>query len=181
MTGNPKKSTKPSHGGARRNAGRPKGVGPHGETTKPVRIPISLLDAIGPLIATKGKIPFYGSRVAAGKPGSGDDHVQEYVNLYKKLVPDPENIFCVVAHGDSMIDAGIHDGDLLIVNAREEGAHKKIVIASVNGEQTVKTLHRDKTQTLLLPENKNYQPIPITADMDFMIQGVVKHCIRSFG
>ncbi|QQR79563.1 MAG: translesion error-prone DNA polymerase V autoproteolytic subunit [Deltaproteobacteria bacterium] len=167
------------HGGARENAGRPRGVGPHGEATKPVRIPLSLVESLGSILKSH-KIPLYSGRVSAGRPLESDNHVQEYVNLYKKLVPEPESIFCVKAQGDSMVGAGIYDGDLLIVDRHEEAGHKKIVIASVNGEQTVKTLLRVKGQLVLMPQNEKYPPLPITPDMEFSIQGVVKHCVRSF-
>jgi DNA polymerase V len=168
-------------GGKRVGAGRPKGQGPHGEATKAMRIPVSMIDNVVKLVAQRGyKIPLYSSRVPAGLPSAGDGYVEEYVDLCQKLVPDKEYIFSVYASGDSMINAGIADGDLLLVNSQEEARHHKIVIAMVDGQQTVKRLHIENGYYSLLPENNNYQPIVIKPGMDFSIQGVVMSCIKIF-
>jgi len=168
-------------GGKRVGAGRPKGAGPHGESTKPIRIPLSMLEQVTQMILHKGyKIPLYRSKVPAGYPEQGDTSIEEYIDLYQKLIPRHENIFSVFASGDSMINAGINDGDLLLVNSKEEPKHKKIVVAMIDGQQTVKRLHIENGEYVLLPENDNYKPIPIKNGMEFTIQGVVTFCIKPF-
>ena len=167
-------------GGQRIGAGRPVGTGKYDRPTKTMRVPVDMLADVALFLESKGySIPLFSSRVPAGLPAPGDDHVEDYINLYKRLVSDPENTFSVPASGDSMINAGIFDGDLLIVNCHLEARHKSIVIASVDGQQTVKTLHIEKQKITLMPENENYRPIHITKGVDFKILGVVTNVIKT--
>jgi DNA polymerase V len=164
------------HGGKRPGAGRPRK-----EPTLRLRIPADKLDDVTDFLLNDSyNIPLYSSKVPAGLPSEGDGYVTEYVNLCQRLIPHKEHIFSVFASGDSMIGAGIFDGDLLIVSRQEEARHRKIVIATIDGQQTVKRLHIDKGHYTLLPENDNFQPIPIVEGMDFSIQGVVMSCIKMF-
>ena len=77
-----------------------------------------------------------------------------------------------------MIEAGIHSGDILIVDRSVEPSHNKIVIAAINGELTVKRLFRQAGTIKLLPENKNYEPIIVKPEMDVKIWGVVLSVIH---
>ncbi len=83
----------------------------------------------------------------AGFPSPGDDYIDRYLDLNQQLVQHPAATFIVIATGDSMTDVGIHSGDMLIVDKSLEAQHGKIVIATVNGELTVKRL--SKIQCLL--------------------------------
>jgi DNA polymerase V len=78
-----------------------------------------------------------------------------------------------------MIGAGIHDGDLLIVDRSVTARHGSVVIAGVHGEPTVKRLKRDHTGTWLMPENPEYRPIPVGEDSDFLIWGCVTNVIHN--
>jgi DNA polymerase V len=84
------------------------------------------------------------------------------------------------AHRDSMIGAGIYDGDLLIVDRSEIAVNGSIVIAVVHGELTVKRLQRDALGLRLMPENPKYKPIVIGENSDFLIWGCVTHAIHNF-
>lgn len=77
-----------------------------------------------------------------------------------------------------MIGAGIHDGDLLIVDRSVTACHKKIVVAVVQGELVVKRLLRSKNKVLLAAENRNYTPIEVTPELGFEIWGVVTSVIH---
>lgn len=77
-----------------------------------------------------------------------------------------------------MIDAGIHPGDILIVDRSLEPADKKVVIAVVNGDLTVKRIRVTKGRVFLMPENKDYEPLQIEAEMSFEIWGVVTNVIH---
>lgn len=167
------------HGGARRNAGRPKGQGPHGESTQPLRVPLSKVDAVKQLIAQGScVIPLFSHKVAAGFPSPADDHIEAQLDLNHYLVAHPAATFMVRAVGDSMRDAGIFSGDLLIVDRSVEAVHGKIVIAAVAGDLTVKRLCLEKERVFLMPENSDFTPIEITGEMDAMIWGVVIHVVR---
>lgn len=170
-----------NHGGVRPNAGRPKGLGKYKEATKPIRIPLSSIDKVLHLLeeGKNYKLPLYGCSVRAGFPSPADDYVESYLDLNNHLIAHPAATFFVKASGDSMIDVGIYDGDLLVVDRSLEATHGRIIIAAVNGELTVKRLSLTGGRTQLLPENKNYPPIIISDELDLVIWGVVVHAIRS--
>lgn len=172
-------------GGSRAGAGRKPGSGSYGEPTTPVRIPQSLLPTVRNLLETgiraqnSAPLPFFSSKVAAGLPSPADDHQGESVDLNEHLIRHPGQSFVVQVKGDSMTGAGIHDGDLLVVDRSLQPKPGKIVIAVINGELTVKRLAQEKNQILLLPENPDYSPIVISEGMDLIIWGVVVHVIHS--
>ena len=80
--------------------------------------------------------------------------------------------------GNSMIDAGIHDGDILIVDRSLKPANKKVVIAVVNGELTVRRIRVTKGTVVLISENKDYKPLQVDEEMDFEVWGVVTNVIH---
>lgn len=169
------------HGGKRPNAGRPKGLGKYNETTKPIRIPLSKIPDVQRFLegSSSFKVPLYGCKVRAGFPSPADDYIESHLDLNSHLIQHPSATFFVRASGDSMIKAGIADGDLLIVDRSIEPCHGRIVIAAVNGELTVKRLYKKGGQTKLMPENDYYEPIAITEELELVIWGVVMHNIRS--
>lgn len=78
-----------------------------------------------------------------------------------------------------MINEGIHNGDLLIVDRSEEPRHGRIVVAAINNELTVKKLYREKQKTFLMAANPDYPSIEVREDDDIWIWGIVIHIIRS--
>jgi len=162
------------YGGKRDGAGRPKGLGPYGEATKPIRVPLSRLEDVKRLIANQPcKLPFYSSRVEAGFPSPADDHAEQKLDLNEHLIKHPAATFFVKASGFSMINAGINPNDILVVDRSIEPTHGKIVIAALDGELTVKRLSKKKDKVLLVPENYDFQPIDITNKENVIIWGVV--------
>lgn len=123
-------------------------------------------------------VPVFSHRVAAGKPVDSTSSVEESLDLPGHMIRHPEETYAVYATGDSMIGAGIEEGDLLIVDKGIEPKNKSIVIASINGEQTVKRLLVEKGEVSLAPENHKYPEIKITREMDFRTLGVVVWVIR---
>ncbi len=124
------------------------------------------------------EIPLYQHAVAAGQAADSTCPVEEYLDLPKRMVTHPDTTYAVKACGDSMTGAGIKEGDILIVDTSIEPQHENVVIASVNSEQTVKKLYIKDGQVSLMPSNHHYEPIEITKDMDFRVQGVVNWVIR---
>ena len=166
-------------GGARPGAGRPKGQGPYGEATKPVRIPVSMVDQVLTFIQKGHKpLPLFSCSVAAGFPSPADDHLEGSLDLNEHLIRHPAATFFVRVSGDSMIKAGIHEDDILVVDRSIEPRNGKIIIAAVEGQLTVKRLNRTKGKTLLMPENDAYAPIEIADDNDMVIWGVVTSVIH---
>ncbi len=129
-------------------------------------------------IADDDSLPLYLNPVSAGFPSPADDYVEEQLNLHSYLVRNPAATFFLRAQGESMINAGIHHGDLLIVDRSLEAAHGRVVIVALDGELTVKRLVRRERKVLLLPENPDYAPIDITEREHVHIWGVVSHVIH---
>lgn len=124
-------------------------------------------------------IPLYTSRISAGFASPADDHLEKKIDLNQLLIPKPAATFMLRVEGESMIGAGIHDGDLLIVDRSVTARHGSVVIAGVHGELTVKRLRQDQTGTWLMPENPEYRPIPVGEDSDFLIWGCVTNVIHN--
>jgi len=118
------------------------------------------------------------SSVSAGFPSPADDYIEGRLDLNQHLIRHPAATFFVRVDGDSMIDAGIHPGDILIVDRALEPKDRNVVIANINGELTVKRIRIKYKKILLMPENENYPPLPIPADMDFQVWGVVTYVIH---
>ena len=126
---------------------------------------------------TKKSISVY-SGINAGFPSPADDHIDLDLDLNEHLIKHPAATFYVYAKGNSMINAGIHDGDLLIVDRSLNPGLKSIIIAVLNGEFTVKRITKIDKELYLMPDNNSYKPIKITEDMDFQIWGIVTHTIH---
>jgi DNA polymerase V len=139
----------------------------------------TMIDAIYyPDRTTKCKRPLFMIPVEAGFPSPAEDYIEGELDLNKHLIKHPAATFFVRVAGDSMVDAGIHPGDILIVDRAIESADKKVVIAIVNGYLTVKRIRMIKGKIFLMPENENYKPMQIEEEMNFEIWGVVTNVIH---
>lgn len=123
--------------------------------------------------------PLFSVSVAAGSPCPADEHSDQLLDLNEHLIDRPQATFFVKVQGESMIDAGIHDGDLLVVDRALTPRDHDVIIAQLFGEFTVKRIRLHHTHILLMPENPAYQPITVTPDMDCSIWGVVTNVIHS--
>ncbi len=191
--------SKPRHGGNRQGAGR---KAAYGEPTKTVRVPQSLVPVVvGYLDAMKvaaagvtddgagmrpiatlraaTAVPTLGRRVRAGKPTSGDDYQEDAVDLGKHLVRDPSNTFVMKVAGWSMRDAGIADGDELVVDRGVVADDGRIVVADIDGELTVKRLKRTSTGWLLQAANPDFADIPVGDHSELNIWGVVTRVLHA--
>jgi DNA polymerase V len=99
--------------------------------------------------------------------------------LNEYLIQNAKATFLVQVAGDSMIEAGIHSGDLLVVDRVLEASDRKIVVAAYDGELTVKRLCYLDNRPYLMPENPNYSPLPVREEMDCHVWGVVTNVIHS--
>ena len=124
-------------------------------------------------------IPLYTCPVSAGFPSPADEYLEGKLDLNQYLVPHPLATFYVRVSGNSMIGAGIHEGDLLIVDRSLEARDGRVVIAVVNGELLVKRLKYQSRQPYLIAENPDYPPMAITEAMDFQVWGVVTNVIHA--
>jgi len=131
---------------------------------------------IAPLV----EIPLFCDLIKAGFPSPADDYSDSSLDFNEYLIKNRASTFIVRVQGDSMIGAGIDTGDLLVVDRSIRPEPGRIVIAVVDGDFTVKRLHRELGRWSLLPENPDYPVINITGEMDFQVWGVVTHAIHSF-
>jgi DNA polymerase V len=106
--------------------------------------------------------PFYLCSVQAGFPSPAEDYVEKQLDINEYLIANSSTTFFVRAYGDSMRDAGIHDGSILVVDRAREAVGRNIVIAVINGELTVKRVCLQDGSLHLVPENSKYKKIKIT-------------------
>lgn len=124
-------------------------------------------------------LPLFLASIPAGFPSPADDYIDRKLDLNEFLVRHPAATFFVRVAGDSMVGAGIHSGDILVVDRALPAEHNRVVIAAVNGELTVKRLSKQNGKLHLLPENDGFEPMEVTSEMQFEIWGVVTHVVHS--
>ncbi len=120
----------------------------------------------------------YLSRVPAGFPSPADDYVERRLDLNEHLIQHESSTFFVRVAGDSMQEAGIHDGDLLVVDRAVESTDGAIVVAALDGELTVKRYRCYEGRPYLVPENDDHTPIAIQPGQDLVVWGVVQHVVH---
>ncbi|MBT7399303.1 MAG: translesion error-prone DNA polymerase V autoproteolytic subunit, partial [Hellea sp.] len=120
---------------------------------------------------------YFDTGISAGFPSPAEDFKQERLSLDNELIKNKEATFFARVSGQSMIDAGLNDNDLLVIDRSLSPAHNKIAVCFLDGEFTVKRLRVKNDEVWLQPENKNYQAIQITEANDFVIWGIVTNVI----
>lgn len=127
---------------------------------------------------TRIELPLFTVRIPAGFPSPGDDYIDGKLDLNEHLIKHPSATFFMKVQGDSMIDAGISDGDLLIVDRALEATDNSIVVALIDGEFMVKRIRIKNGIYYLVPENSHYHPIEVKQCMNFQVWGVVIYVIH---
>ena len=122
--------------------------------------------------------PLYSSKVSAGFPSPADDNLEKSLDLNSYLIKRPAAAFFVRVNGDSMINAGINDNDILVVDRSVKPSHGKVIIAVLDGQMTVKRLYKRSGKIILMPENDLYKPIEIQDHMSMEIWGVVTSSVH---
>lgn len=131
-----------------------------------------------PDLNSETTIPLVSHRVSAGFPSPALDFMETSIDLNKVLVENKIATFYVQVEGNSMIDAGIQDKDILVVDRSIEPRNNKIAICLVDGEFTVKRIKVDADCLWLMPENPNYKPIKVTEENQLIIWGIVTYVIK---
>ncbi len=116
------------------------------------------------------EIPIIG-RVAAGQPILAEENIEGTFNIQSSLINGKANCFALKVKGDSMINAGIFEGDVVIINPQKDANNGEIIVAMIDNEATLKRFERKKDSISLIPENDNYTPISINKDDNFSIIG----------
>ena len=116
--------------------------------------------------------------ISAGFPSPAGDFKQERISLDKELIKNKEATFFARVSGESMINAGLEDGDLIVIDRSIEPTNNKIAVCFIDGEFTVKRLLVKKNKIWLKPENTNYKAIEVNDDNELIIWGIVTNVIK---
>lgn len=168
-------------GGKRTGAGRPIGQGAYGEPTERIRVPASMVDEIRRYASSRGyRLPMHSNRVQAGVPTAAEAEVEDMVDLNSYLAPRPEQMSLVTVAGESMRDAGINDGDIVVLDSSLSPKPGDIVVAVIDGETTVKYLTMKQGRAYLTPANPDFKEIAVSPESNAVIQGVVTSSFRRY-
>ena len=126
------------------------------------------------------RIPLLNDSVSAGFPSPADDYTEENIDLNEHLISNPFSTFFLRVKGESMINAGIRDKDLIIVDKSLIAKPGDIVIAMIDGEFTIKRLSIKNDELYLKAENHNYPDLSFKNHIDVQIWGVVIYSIHSY-
>jgi DNA polymerase V len=129
--------------------------------------------------STKWARPLFLASVSAGFPSPAEDYIEGRLDLNRHLIKHPAATFFVRVAGDSMLGAGIHPGDILVVDRALEPQDSNVVIAVIDGELTVKRISQRSGKLFLVPDNQAYEPLEIVEAMEFEVWGVVTSVIHN--
>lgn len=138
------------------------------------------LEFFVPDYSTELKLPFVDAGISAGFPSPADDFIELSIDLNKELIKNKDTTFFARVKGHSMKNAGINDGDLLVIDKSLEPQNNKIAVCQIDGEFTVKRIKIEENIVWLIAENEDYKPIKVTPENDFMIWGIVTSSIKTF-
>jgi len=116
--------------------------------------------------------------ISAGFPSPADDFKEIRISLDKELVKNQESTFYARVSGDSMLGAGIDDGDLLVIDKSLSPENGKIAVCFIDGDFTIKRIRKEGKKFYLLPENKKYKPLEVKEENELIIWGVVEYVIK---
>lgn len=129
--------------------------------------------------STEQALPLVEGGISAGFPSPAQDYIDLSLDLNKELITNPSSTFFGRVKGSSMIDAGIEDGDLLVIDKSLEPQNGDTTVCFIDGEFTLKYVKIDKDEIFLIPANRDFKPIRITAENNFCIWGVVTYSIKN--
>lgn len=116
--------------------------------------------------------------VRAGFPSPADDTPHEKLDLMRLVVRHPASTFYFRISGVSMVDDGFDEGDIVVVDRSLEPTNNATAVCLIDGEFTIKKIRQEKNCLYLMPANKEYKPIKVTAENEFMVWGVVTYIIK---
>lgn len=142
------------------------------------KVKVEIVGQAAPVEENRQGLPLFLSPIQAGSPTLAEDFVERELDLHRYLVRHESCTFLLTANGDSMLGAGIHTGDLLVVDRSMAARHNSVVIAAIDGELTCKRLVRREDGVFLAPENPAFPEIDITHLEYVHIWGVVTYVIH---
>lgn len=125
------------------------------------------------------KIPYFPGGASCGFPSPADDFAENELDLNEYLIKHPASTFFIRARGTSMIDASIHDGDILIIDKSLEPKNNSIVLACIDGEFLIKRFVKKGNKVFLIPCNSDFKQIEVTNNENFSVEGIVTCVIHN--
>lgn len=116
--------------------------------------------------------------ISAGFPSPAEDYLEKKLDLNQELIKNPSSTFFGRVNGNSMIDAGIYDGDILVIDKSIEPKSNSVLVCFIDGEFTIKKARIVNQELYLMPENTDFKPIKINTENDFRLWGVVTFSIH---
>jgi DNA polymerase V len=123
--------------------------------------------------SAKLELPLFSNAVSAGFPSPADDYIENHLDLNKYLIQHPSSTFYIKVTGDSMVEANIYCGDILIIDRSIKIQNNDVALVILNGSFTVKRLKIIGERILLVPENEKYKTVEVSKEMDFEVWGKV--------
>jgi len=128
---------------------------------------------------TQISLPFIEGGIAAGFPSPAQDYIDLKIDLNTELISNPSSTFYARVKGSSMKDAGIMDGDILVIDKSLEAKDGDTAVCFIDGEFTLKYIKLDKDAVYLVPANSKFEPIKVTEENNFCIWGIVTYSIKN--
>jgi len=123
-------------------------------------------------------VPYIGQQISAGFPSPAEDFEDNSIDLNKELIKNKHATFFGRVKGDSMKDAGLDNGDLLVIDKSLEPQNGKIAVCFIDGEFTVKRILVNKEGLFLMPANEKYKPIKVEEENNLVIWGIVTNVVK---
>lgn len=137
------------------------------------------LEFFVPDMSEELKLPLVDAFISAGFPSPADDYLEAKLDLNQLLIQNPSSTFFARVRGTSMVDIGINDGDILIIDKSLEPKQNSVLVCFIDGEFTVKKVLKVNGDFYLVPQNKDFAPIKVNKESDFRLWGVVTFCIHN--
>lgn len=129
---------------------------------------------------TSLSLPFFNGGVSAGFPSPAEDFLENELDFNATFIKHPSSTFYAKVKGNSMKDAGITNGDIMVIDRSLEPKNGDIAVCYLDGEFTVKTIMIEKEVVWLVAQNEQYAPIKVTAENELIIWGIVINVIKTF-
>lgn len=136
------------------------------------------LEIYTPDFSTSASLPFIDGGLRAGFPSPADDFLEVRIDFNEDIIKNKDATFYAKVKGNSMKNAGIFDGDLLVIDRSLEPLNNKIAVCFIDGEFTVKRIKKEKNTVWLIPENEEFDPIKVTEDNEFIVWGIAIASIK---
>ncbi|MDE6197874.1 MAG: translesion error-prone DNA polymerase V autoproteolytic subunit [Muribaculaceae bacterium] len=137
------------------------------------------LELFRPDTSSSVELPYADGGIQAGFPSPAQDYINEYIDLNREIVRHPASTFYGRVSGDSMIDEGIEEGDILVIDRSLEPDDGDLAVCCLDGEFTLKRIKLSAGTVWLIPSNETFDPILVTPDHRFEVWGVVTHTIKN--